>query len=72
MTMTESQQTPWMRLGEMAAYSKRGKRFLASEIRAGRLRAVRIGGRGEYMGRATWLDQWLEDLAVPVTVRRAR
>lgn len=72
MTMTESQQTPWMNLGEASVYARRGRRFLAREIKAGRLRAARVGGRGEYMTRGEWIDGWLEDLAVPVMVRRSR
>lgn len=74
MTLMEQQQisTPWLNLAEGGAYAKRGRRFLAREIKAGRLRAARVGGRGEYLTRAEWIDQWLEDLAMPVMVRRAR
>lgn len=62
--------TPWMNLSEAGPYAKRGRRFLAREIKAGRLRAARVGGRGEYLTKAEWIDQWLEDLARPVMVAR--
>jgi hypothetical protein len=61
--------SPWMKLRtEGAAYAKRSGRFLSGEVKAGRLRAARIGGRGEYLTRAEWLDQWIEDQARPVLV----
>jgi hypothetical protein len=72
MNMDQQLSTPWMNLVEAAGYAKRGRRFLAREVKAGRRRAARGGGRGEYLTRAVWLDQWLEDLAVPVMVRRSR
>lgn len=62
--------TPWMNLTEAGAYAKRGRRFMAREIQAGRLRAARVGGRGEYVTRHEWIDAWLEDLARPVLVSR--
>ena len=68
--MTES---PWLKLRtEGAAYAKRGGRFLAREANAGRLKAARIGGRGEYLTRREWIDQWIEDQVKPVMVSRRR
>jgi hypothetical protein len=61
-----------MNLSEASSYTKRGRRFLAREINNGRLRAARVGGRGEYITRAEWCDEWLEDLARPVLIRRTR
>jgi excisionase family DNA binding protein len=55
-------------LHEASEYARRGKRFLAREVKAGRLRAARIGGRGEILTRREWLDAYLEDLATPVSV----
>jgi excisionase family DNA binding protein len=62
--------SPWLTLTEAAAYCKRGKRFLAREVKAGRLRAAKIGGRGEILTRAEWLDQWVEDQSIPILVHR--
>ena len=39
--------SPWLSSREAAAYLKRGRRFVLKEIHAGRLRAAKIGGRGE-------------------------
>ena len=65
--------TPWMTAKDAAEYLKRGRRFVLREIHAGRLRAAKIGGRGEILTRSEWLDQWIEDQAAPVLVvgRRA-
>jgi excisionase family DNA binding protein len=62
--------SPWLTLSEAAIYTKRGKRFLAREVHAGRLRAARIGGRGELMFLTAWLDEWIESLSMPVPLRR--
>ena len=63
------QATPWLSLAEAAAYVQRGRRFLAREVRAGRLRAARIGGRGELLTCVSWLDAWVESQATPLTFR---
>jgi excisionase family DNA binding protein len=60
--------SPWLTLGEASPYAKRGKRHLAKEVTAGRLRAARVGGRGELLFRREWLDAWIEDQAAPVMV----
>lgn len=51
------------------AYSPR---FLAREVALSRLRAAKVGGRGQLLTRREWLDAYVEDLATPiaVTVRR--
>lgn len=58
--------SPWLTAGEAAAYAKRGRRFLAREVKAGRLRAAVIGGRREFFFKREFLDQWLEDQTTPV------
>ena len=47
---------------------KRSKRFVLKECKAGRMRHARIGGRGEVVIKAEWLDQYVEDHAAPVIV----
>jgi excisionase family DNA binding protein len=64
--------SPWMRSPEAAEYAKRHKQTLAREVKAGRLRAARVGGRGELLFRREWIDQWLEDLATPIVVPAMR
>lgn len=63
-------ESPWLTAAEAAAYVKRGKRFLLREIHAGRLRAARIGGRGEILTRVEWCDAWVSDQAAPIPIRR--
>lgn len=60
--------SPWMNLRQAAAYlpGNRSPRFVAREIKAGRLRAARIGGRGEYVTCDRWLQEWLEEQARPI------
>lgn len=61
-------ESPWMNLREGGAYVRRGARFLAREVRCGRLRAARVGGRGEILMRREWLDIWVEEQATPIAV----
>jgi len=62
----------WRNAPEAAIYLKRGRRFVLREIKAGRLRAARIGGRGEILTCDEWLDAYVTEQAkpVPITVRR--
>ena len=53
--------TPWLTACEAAAYIK---------VRAGRLRAARVGGRRELRFRAAWLDEYLDRSAAPVEIHR--
>ena len=64
--------SPWLNLPEASVYLKgRGKRFIRNEVKAGRLRAARVGGKGELLFRREWLDEFLENQApVIVAVRR--
>jgi hypothetical protein len=64
--------TPWRTLKEGAVRANRSPRFLAREIRAGRVRAARVGGRREYFLRDEWIDEWLESLSEPVMVTPIR
>ena len=62
----------WRTATEAGSYIKRGRRFVLREIKAGRLRAARIGGRGEILTCDEWLDQYVRDQATPVAVVRRR
>jgi excisionase family DNA binding protein len=61
-----------MTAADAARYLKRGRRFVLREIHAGRLRAARIGGRGEILTRADWCNQFVEDQATPVVMTPRR
>ena len=60
--------TPWKTLKQAGARVHKGPRYLLREVHAGRLRAARIGGRREILTRDEWIDQWVEDRAIPVPV----
>lgn len=60
--------SPWMNSTQAATYLGRGRRFVLREIHAGRLRAARIGGRGEILTNARWLDEWVTAHTSPVLV----
>ena len=48
--------SPWLRVEEAAKRAQCGEKLLYSEVRAGRLRAVRVGGRRSLRFRAEWID----------------
>ena len=64
--------SPWLNAKQAAAYVGRHKQFVLGEIRAGRLRAARIGGRGEILTCREWLDEWVRYRAKPVEFQLRR
>ena len=62
--------SPWLTIGDAAAYVQTSPRTLYRECRAGRLRHARIGGRREVRVRREWLDEWLLATSEPVEVHR--
>jgi excisionase family DNA binding protein len=58
--------TPWLTAAQAGDYLHRSKRFVLQEIKNGKLRGARVGGRGEVLTRAEWCDAWVEDRAKPV------
>lgn len=55
-TVTES---PWLTVHEAAERCKCGVKAIYREVKTGRLRAARIGGRRELRLLAEWVDEWL-------------
>ncbi len=64
--------SPWLNASQAATYTHRGRRFILREVAAGRLRAARIGGRGEILTRTAWLDQWIEQHTTPIEISSRR
>jgi excisionase family DNA binding protein len=62
--------SPWLTMKEAAARSRCGVGTLLREVRAGRLRAVRVGGRRTIRLKAEWIDTWLEAQELPRRERR--
>ena len=68
--------SPWLTIRDAAARAKCGTKTLMRETAAGRLRAVRVGGRRSLRLRAEWIDEWLESSLksdqAPSPIHRAR
>jgi excisionase family DNA binding protein len=60
---------PWLTLRQGAAHAQADEVTLRREIRRGRLRAARIGGRKCFRLRRSWIDEWLERTSTPIEVR---
>jgi excisionase family DNA binding protein len=57
--------SPWLTVGEAARRARCGVKTIYREVRAGRLRAARIGGRRELRLRPEWVDDWLMQATEP-------
>ncbi len=58
----------WLVTAEAAERARVGPKTIFREVRAGRLKAARVGGRRELRFRASWVDAWLEARSTPVEV----
>jgi excisionase family DNA binding protein len=70
-TSAPSVDVTWWTLDEAAAYLRKCGRFVRLEIRAGRLKAARVGGRGDYRIRREWCDEYVERSIQPLPVEAA-
>jgi excisionase family DNA binding protein len=50
----------WLRIPDAAKRAQCGEATIRREVRAGRLRAVKVGGRRSLRFRAEWVDEWLQ------------
>lgn len=57
--------TPWLTAPQAAKRAQVGQKTIYAEVRAGRLRAARVGGKRELRFRPEWIDKWLEDSSQP-------
>jgi excisionase family DNA binding protein len=64
--------SPWLTSREAGAYLKRSYKFVLREIKAGRMRGARVGGKGEVLTRCEWLDEWVADHTQPLEIPRRR
>lgn len=51
--------TPWLTVDEAADRARCGPKLIYREVRAGRLKAARVGGRRELRLLVEWIDTWL-------------
>jgi excisionase family DNA binding protein len=56
--------SPWLDVQEAAARANCGAKLIYREVKAGRLKAARIGGRRELRLLAEWVDTWLLGTAI--------
>lgn len=61
-----SAQSPWLTVEEAADRARCGVKTIYREVRSGRLRAARLGGRRELRVLPEWIDDWLLRQATPV------
>jgi excisionase family DNA binding protein len=66
---TTAAASPWLTIKESCPVAKCGAKTLYREIRAGRLRAARIGHRRDIRIHRDWIDQWLQASAEPIEVK---
>lgn len=56
----------WLTPKEAAGRARCGVKTIYREVKAGRLRVARVGGRREQRIKPEWIDEWLERAATPV------
>jgi excisionase family DNA binding protein len=61
----DTEPRPWLTVEDAANRARCGPKLIYREVRAGRLRAARIGGRRELRFTAEWIDEWLMRAAEP-------
>ena len=72
MTSDSDRPSPWLTAREAAARLRISRDTLYREVRAGRLRAARIGGRWSLRFLPEWCDTYLEASSTPVDVTPRR
>jgi len=60
--------TPWRTVEQAAARAQTGVKLIYREVKAGRLRAARVGGRRELRLTDEWIDAWLLASVTPQEV----
>ena len=59
-TLVPVETSPWLTVAQAADRARCGRKLIYREVRSGRLRAARIGGRRDLRFRAEWVDAWLD------------
>lgn len=58
-------ESPWLKVEQARRVAQCGAKLLYREIKAGRLRAARLGGRRDIRIHRQWIDEWLSNLEHP-------
>lgn len=64
-TPVEVSPPTWLKLADAAKRAQCSEGTMRREVRAGRLRAVRVGGLKGVRFRAEWVDEWLQAGSTP-------
>jgi excisionase family DNA binding protein len=67
---TPSPADDWLTVKQAREIVQCGEKLLYREIRAGRLRAARLGGRRDLRVHRTWIHEWLLACSRPVEISR--
>ena len=59
MNMSIATQETWLTRRDAAAYAQVSEATIGREVRSGRLRHARVGGRRALRFRRHWIDDWL-------------
>jgi excisionase family DNA binding protein len=52
--------SPWLTLAEAAEYARTSTATLLRNVKAGKLRAIKVSGKKLWRFKTTWIDAWLE------------
>ena len=69
---TPDTNSPWLTVTEACDIAKVGPKTIYREVKAGRLRAARIGDRRDIRIHRDWIDAWLAASAEPIEIRPVR
>lgn len=61
----------WLDVSQAAARARIGNKLIYREVKAGRLKAARVGGRRELRLRPEWVDAWLDQTSQPIELKMA-
>lgn len=59
-----SASSPWLNVQDAADRARCGCKCIYRAVARGRLRAVKVDGRGSLRLKVEWIDEWLEQNAV--------
>ena len=67
-TATTTGVLEWLTTDDVVSRLRCGPKQIYRAVKTGKLRAARIGDRGDYRFRPQWVDDWLERSATPVEI----
>lgn len=68
--MSSSAPSDWLTVEQARQIAQCGVKLLYREVKVGRLRAARLGGRRDLRIHRTWIDEWLMRCATPTEISR--